>query len=53
VGTHLEEKKLILEFGEKYAAYQNRVPMLIPYKWLQSKVIMFIPGCRPRSKKNA
>jgi len=40
VGTYLEEKKLIREFGEKYAAYQDRVSMLIPYKWLKSKIIM-------------
>jgi len=31
VGTYLEEKKLIGEFGEKYLAYQKRVSMLIPY----------------------
>jgi methanethiol S-methyltransferase len=37
VGTYLEEKKLIREFGEKYRAYQKRVPRLIPYKWLKSK----------------
>lgn len=41
VGTYLEEKKLIGEFGEKYLAYQKRVSMLIPYKWLKSKVINF------------
>ncbi|MDB4442366.1 NnrU family protein [bacterium] len=40
VGTYLEEKKLIREFGEKYAAYQNRVSMLLPYKWLKSKIVM-------------
>ena len=40
VGTALEEKKLIREFGEKYAAYQNRVSMLIPFKWLMSKIVM-------------
>jgi len=39
VGTYLEEKKLVGEFGEKYLAYQKRVSMLIPYKWLKSKVI--------------
>jgi protein-S-isoprenylcysteine O-methyltransferase Ste14 len=39
VGTYLEEKKLIGEFGEKYLAYQKRVSMLIPYKWLKSKII--------------
>jgi protein-S-isoprenylcysteine O-methyltransferase Ste14 len=36
VGTHLEEKKLVMEFGEKYLIYQKRVSMLIPYKWLKS-----------------
>ena len=39
VGTYLEEKKLVREFGEKYLAYQKRVSMLIPYKWLKSKII--------------
>jgi protein-S-isoprenylcysteine O-methyltransferase Ste14 len=39
VGTCLEEKKLIREFGGKYLAYQKRVSMLIPYKWLKSKLI--------------
>ena len=38
VGAYLEEKKLIREFGEKYLAYQKRVSMLIPYKWLKSKL---------------
>jgi len=40
VGTVLEEKKLIREFGEKYEAYQDRVSMLIPFKWLKSKTVM-------------
>ena len=39
VGAYLEEKKLVAEFGQKYLAYQKRVSMLIPYKWLKSKVI--------------
>lgn len=39
VGTYLEEKKLIREFGEKYIAYQKRVSMLMPYKWIKSKII--------------
>ena len=39
VGTYLEERKLIGEFGEKYLAYQKRVSMLIPYKWLISKLM--------------
>jgi protein-S-isoprenylcysteine O-methyltransferase Ste14 len=38
VGTYLEEKKLIREFGEKYLTYQKRVSMLLPYKWLMSMI---------------
>jgi len=38
VGTFLEERKLIREFGEKYLTYQKSVSMLIPYKWLKSKI---------------
>jgi protein-S-isoprenylcysteine O-methyltransferase Ste14 len=29
-GARLEEKKLVARFGEKYQAYKQRVPMLIP-----------------------
>lgn len=31
IGTLLEEKKLVLEFGESYLKYQQEVPMLIPF----------------------
>jgi len=31
IGTILEEKKLVLEFGEAYIKYQQEVPMLIPF----------------------
>jgi protein-S-isoprenylcysteine O-methyltransferase Ste14 len=31
IGTLLEEKKLILEFGDSYIKYQREVPMLIPF----------------------
>jgi protein-S-isoprenylcysteine O-methyltransferase Ste14 len=31
MGTILEEKKLILEFGDAYIKYQQEVPMLIPF----------------------
>lgn len=37
-GAFLEEKKLLLEFGDKYRAYQNKVSMFIPYKWVKSKL---------------
>lgn len=30
IGIHLEEKKLLKVFGEEYAAYRRRTPMLIP-----------------------
>ena len=30
IGTKLEEKKLVLEFGDAYIKYQQEVPMLIP-----------------------
>ena len=39
VGTYLEEKKLVREFGEKYLTYQKRVSMLIPYKWLKERIM--------------
>jgi protein-S-isoprenylcysteine O-methyltransferase Ste14 len=31
IGTLLEEKKLLLEFGSAYENYQKEVPMLIPF----------------------
>jgi methanethiol S-methyltransferase len=31
IGTILEEKKLVLEFGDAYTKYQHEVPMLIPF----------------------
>jgi len=31
MGTIIEEKKLILEFGDAYVKYQQEVPMLIPF----------------------
>ena len=36
-GTLLEERKLVLEFGDKYKDYQRQVSMFIPFKWLRSK----------------
>ena len=34
VGTLLEERKLVHEFGDAYRSYQRRVSMLVPIKWL-------------------
>ncbi len=31
IGTLLEERKLLSEFGEEYASYRQAVPMLIPF----------------------
>ncbi len=36
VGTLLEERKLLIEFGEEYHEYRRRVSMLLPIKWLMS-----------------
>jgi protein-S-isoprenylcysteine O-methyltransferase Ste14 len=38
VGAMLEERKLVLEFGEEYRRYQQRVSMLIPFKYLASRI---------------
>lgn len=39
VGTILEERKIIAEFGESYRAYQQEVSMLVPWKWLHAAII--------------
>jgi protein-S-isoprenylcysteine O-methyltransferase Ste14 len=38
IGTLLEERKLVLEFGDKYKLYQRQVSMFIPLKWLGAKL---------------
>jgi protein-S-isoprenylcysteine O-methyltransferase Ste14 len=38
IGTFLEERKLVLEFGDRYKDYQRRVSMFIPLKWLKSRL---------------
>jgi methanethiol S-methyltransferase len=37
IGTLLEEKKLVLEFGDTYVQYQREVPMLIPFTKRKAK----------------
>ena len=34
IGTFLEERKLIHEFGNEYKDYQKKVSMLFPIKWI-------------------
>ncbi|MGZ5255660.1 MAG: methyltransferase family protein, partial [Flavitalea sp.] len=34
IGTILEEKKLLKDYGQQYADYQSKVPMLIPFRRL-------------------
>jgi protein-S-isoprenylcysteine O-methyltransferase Ste14 len=36
IGTLLEERKLIAEFGDAYRAYQQKVSMLFPLKWIKA-----------------
>jgi protein-S-isoprenylcysteine O-methyltransferase Ste14 len=38
VGTLLEERKLVHEFGDAYRSYQGRVSMFIPLKWIRSRI---------------
>jgi len=38
IGTLLEERKLVREFGEQYREYQKNVSMLFPNKWLKAKM---------------
>jgi methanethiol S-methyltransferase len=37
IGTWLEEKKLVLEFGDTYIKYQQEVPMIIPFTKVKAK----------------
>lgn len=38
IGGFLEERKLSIQFGETYRAYQKKVSMFLPFKWLKSKI---------------
>ncbi len=37
IGSFLEERKLLAEFGEAYRDYQRRVSMFLPCKWIMQK----------------
>ena len=39
VGTLLEERKLVSEFGRQYTDYQQRVSMLLPVKWARQALL--------------
>ncbi len=38
VGTLLEERKLVHEFGDEYRRYQRQVSMFLPLKWLGARL---------------
>lgn len=38
VGTLLEERKIIQEYGHRYRRYQQQVSMLFPWKWLRNRL---------------
>ncbi len=38
IGTFLEEKKLLIMFGDQYREYQKNVSMFIPFKWIRKKI---------------
>jgi protein-S-isoprenylcysteine O-methyltransferase Ste14 len=38
VGTLLEERKLVHEFGDAYRGYQGRVSMFLPLKWIRRRI---------------
>ena len=46
VGTGLEERKLLMEYGEDYRKYQKKVSMLIPFKYVKSRIHRLL-GHRP------
>jgi methanethiol S-methyltransferase len=38
IGTLLEERKLVHEFGDAYRTYQRRVSMFIPMNWIRARI---------------
>jgi protein-S-isoprenylcysteine O-methyltransferase Ste14 len=48
VGTLLEERKLVREFGGAYTSYRERVSMFVPLKWLRTDPENVIPPAGKR-----
>jgi len=42
IGAFLEERKLIVEFGDRYREYQRQVSMFFPMKWLKAKLPILV-----------
>lgn len=38
IGSFLEERKIVAQYGDSYEAYRNRVSMLFPWKWLFARI---------------
>jgi len=38
IGACLEERKLVIEFGDQYRDYQHKVSMIFPLKWLRNRI---------------
>ena len=54
IGTFLEERKLVLEFGDRYREYQRQVSMFIPFKWLKSRLSMLTRrACSPAAASSS
>lgn len=47
IGTFLEERKLVVEFGEGYREYQRGVPMFVPGKRRGSALLRFLRQAHP------
>ena len=46
IGTFLEERKLVREFGAEYVTYQQRVSMFFPWKWAKGRVRQYLSNAK-------
>lgn len=58
VGSRLEEKKLVAQFGERYRRYAKRVPGLVPRPWRylrahEVQALLNCPAADPASEMDA